>query len=461
MLEYKSKYFTKARSVFGEANYSLVQKLNNVINITNSFHILIPNCNDGIDIIPFLLFTKNIDCYEESKILINGGMIDNFVSLGLKNRLKYKSNNSVSIYNKNFYSVKNNKKYDLVFVVRTIQLKENNNYTIFQKLDKLQENVKKGGYLYLQYYIGKDTEVSDNQIIKYGMIKDYIDQEKWEIVYYRDNKERKTIHKSHPFNRKNHYHIIGSILLRKKIIYGKTIKPKRVLNRTYKAGSIYGNPNQQIYDYINFLKKKYQRNIDVLIVDAKDGKNVIPFAKEKNNVVCYETSNELLNGGQVNNIVCQGLRKRINDYLLTNFITIKEMNFYENKEIKKFDFVYIEDSLHLAKNIDISLKKKVRKLMATVREGGYLYIYYDMAIDESDYETYPANSYFRTNEISSYFDLEDWKIEYMCERSCNNINYNHYGKERRTGYIFATKIRNRRKYQYHYTVEINNKIKCY
>lgn len=461
MINYKSKYFTKARSVFGEANYNLVNKLNKVINITDDFQILVPNCNDGLYVIPLLMFTKNMDCYEENNVLIDGGVVDNFVSLGLKKRLKYKANSNVNIYNKNFYSIKNNKKYDLVFAVRTIQLKENNNYTFFQKLDKLQENVKNGGYLYLQYYIDKDTEVSDNQIIKYGMIKDYIDEEKWEIVYFRDNKERKTIHKSHPFNRKNHHHIIGSMLLRKKMIYGKTVKCKRVLNRTYKSKSIYGDPNQQVYDYINLLKKKYQRNIDVLIVDAKDGKNVIPFAKEKNNVVCYETNNELVNGGQVDNIICQGLRKRINDYLLNDFITIKEMNFYENKEIKKFDFVYIEDSLHLPKYKNISLKKKVRKLMSTVKEGGCLYIYYDMAINEFNYDKYPSNLYFRTNEIQGYFDLEDWRIEYICERLCNNANYNHYQKERRIGYVFATKIRNRRKYKYHYNIEVNNEIKCY
>ena len=40
------------------------------------------------------------------------------------------------------------------------------------------------------------------------------------------------------------------------------------------------------------------------------------------------------------------------------------------------------------------MKSKIRKLMSNVREGGYLYIYYDLALDEKDYNKYPSNLYY-------------------------------------------------------------------
>lgn len=52
-------------------------------------------------------------------------------------------------------------------------------------------------------------------------------------------------------------------------------------------------------------------------------------------------------------------------------VLIKELNYYEEKGINTFDFVDAESFLSLYKNKDISMKKKVRKFMSSVREGGY------------------------------------------------------------------------------------------
>ena len=93
--------------------------------------------------------------------------------------------------------------------------------------------------------------------------------------------------------------------------------------------------------------------------------------------------------------------------------------------------------------------------MSNVREGGYLYIYYDLVLNEiDDYN----NSYFHIGEMQKIFDLEDWKIEYICEREEKNYCNYIYDKDRRIGYILANKKRNRRKHKCHYTIEINNKI---
>lgn len=67
------------------------------------------------------------------------------------------------------------------------------------------------------------------------------------------------------------------------------------------------------------------------------------------------------------------------------------MQWKDTKEINKFDFIYVDSLLNLEKNNHITLKKKVRKLMSNVREGGCLYIYYDLVLNEiDDYN----NSYF-------------------------------------------------------------------
>lgn len=452
MLEYKSKYFTKSLSVFGEPKLSIINKIKQYTNIDENSRILIPNCQDGIYVLPFAKISNNIVCYESNKNLLNGGVIDNFGSLGLVKRLKGANlDKNVKIKKYNFYDEKKIAKYDLVVAIRTIQLRENDKYSIENKLNKLMSSVKDNGYLYLTYYIDEDIEVSENQIIRYNEIKDNIDLSKWNILYYRDNFQRYTNHNSHPNHIGNHKHKIGSILLKKTPHAYK----KRILDRRYKSASIYGVSNQQVYDYINLLKNEYDRNVDVLVVDANDGKNAITFARFGFNVVCYEDNKVLLNGGIYNHKRTTGLKKRVSDFLVNDNIIIKEKNFYDIKEINKFDFIYVDSSLNLEKNNHITLKKKVRKLMSNVREGGYLYIYYDLVLNEiDDYN----NSYFHIGEMQKIFDLEDWKIEYICEREEKNYCNYIYDKDRRIGYILAKKKRNRRKHKCHYTIEINNKI---
>ena len=176
MLEYKSKYFTKSLSVFGEPKISTIKQLQKFIELDKNSKILIPNCQDGIYVLPFAKISNNIVCYEENKILLNGGIIDDFYSLGLTNRLKGANlRKNIKIKKCNYYDVNNSNKYDLVVAIRTLQLKENDKYNIDEKINKLMSNVREGGYLYLVYYIDEDIEVSHNQIIRYNQIKKNID----------------------------------------------------------------------------------------------------------------------------------------------------------------------------------------------------------------------------------------------------------------------------------------------
>lgn len=45
------------------------------------------------------------------------------------------------------------------------------------------------------------------------------------------------------------------------------------------------------------------------MVDANDGKNALPFARYRMNVVCYENDNILLSGGIYNGMITQSLKK--------------------------------------------------------------------------------------------------------------------------------------------------------
>ena len=156
-MEYKSKYKTKSLSVYGECHYDIV---NSIIKHTNlndkkeNINILIPNCQDGIYAIPFAKKGFNVTCYEENSILLNGGIIDDFSSMGLKSRIKYAGlKEKIKLFDYNFYDEEKINKYDLVVAIKTLQLKENNKYGLKYKINHLIDSVKDNGFLYITYYL--------------------------------------------------------------------------------------------------------------------------------------------------------------------------------------------------------------------------------------------------------------------------------------------------------------------
>lgn len=179
MYNYKSRYKMKGLSVYGEPNFSILHKLDKFININKDTSILIVNAKDGIYTLPFAKKSKYITCYEENKDLLYGGIIDNFYSVGLENRLKCnKLDSNVIIHNLNYYEEEHQEKYDLVLSIRTIQDKVNDIYKIKEKFYKLLNSVKDNGYLYLNYYLDEDYEVSGLQKIMPKELLNLIDLSK-------------------------------------------------------------------------------------------------------------------------------------------------------------------------------------------------------------------------------------------------------------------------------------------
>ena len=196
-------------------------------------------------------------------------------------------------------------------------------------------------------------------------------------------------------------------------------------------------------------------NINMLVVDAKDGYSVLPMLRRGHNVECYETNDILINGGVIDGFKTNGLiSKIINEKLEHNFKLYKE-NFYDCRVKKEYDFVYSYRSLHLKENSDIPKYRKIRKLQSSVKEGGYIYIFYYM-YDSDNLNN--ENSYFKSYEMKSYFDTDKWDILYCIEnhkRVHGPHIYNNKVHYHKTGTIFAKKKYSRRKSvcKYHYNIK--------
>lgn len=223
-------------------------------------------------------------------------------------------------------------------------------------------------------------------------------------------------------------------------------------------GSVFGEAQRTCYCYIDFLKKYYNRDINVLVIDALDGIHVLPFARKHIYVDCYEENKKFLYGGTVENYKVIGLLDKINTFNLSKYVKVNETNFYTSNNNKKYDFVYVYRSLHLDRNKNIDLRSKIKKIMSSVKEDGFVYIMYHIAVNENDYINYPKNQYFRKSFISKIFG-SSWEIIDNHERDeltihnahpFHNVNHKH-----RVGYIFARKKKYYKNKKYHYNLSVD------
>lgn len=235
-----------------------------------------------------------------------------------------------------------------------------------------------------------------------------------------------------------------------------------------KTKSIWGNPPKRIYKLLNKVKQMNKPNKKICIVGCSDGKFLLPFAREKIFSVGYDIDKIALYGGNkdfpikntnkkyeyskdfksetfpLENRRVLGITERLEIEGLEKFAKIELLDFYRNTPSEKFDLVFTSCSLHYSKNSYCSLKDKVEKLQSIVAVGGYLYIDYMMAIDESDYEKYPETKFFRKKEILNYFGdnfeiislKENDKISFEGAHVDCVVDHFH-----RFGYIFARRTK--------------------
>ena len=204
-------------SVFGEP----IRQIDYLLRMIdkNSMKVLIPDDFDGRHTIYVAKKGHFVDCYENDKVLINGGNIDSFQTVGIKERIKeYALNDKVKLVEGSLFSKKIIKDYDFVFCYKSLNLDRNNCFKRDLMIRKLKSSVKENGYLYIKYILAdKDTDYINFPKYKYFRRKEimkYFD-DSWEVIYCKEN-NFKSIDYSHPFHKEDHHHTMGSIFLKKK-----------------------------------------------------------------------------------------------------------------------------------------------------------------------------------------------------------------------------------------------------
>lgn len=221
-------------------------------------------------------------------------------------------------------------------------------------------------------------------------------------------------------------------------------------------GSCYGEPYQRFRYLLKHIETYYGRKTKILIPNALDGQHILPSVRKGYEVDCYETIDEFINGGSIGKFDIVGLKTKLDYFNMNQSVTLFEKNFYEQKVEREYEFVYCYKSLHLEENKDIPQDRKMRKLLSSVKENGFIYIFYHLALNEKDYINYPKNQYFRKFEMQKYFD-DSWEVIFLKEFNETTKDYGHPFNENDhshlVGHVFARKLYKRRKYKYTYNIK--------
>ena len=228
------------------------------------------------------------------------------------------------------------------------------------------------------------------------------------------------------------------------------------MNRNKDISSVFGDIQRTSLEYAKLLNKEF-KNYSVLVIDDKDCHHSIMFAKKgADNVTVYESDKRYINGGIIGTYILPKVENRKNFDIFKNKIIIKTENFYTSKLNNTYEFIYCFRSLHLDNNV--SMEKKINKLMSSVKPGGYIYLYYYKAIKEKDYINYPKNKYIRNGEMLNFFNKDNWDILNIKEDNRLTEHLPHPGNEEKhyhkIGRVFAKKKNNRSLYKYHYKFKL-------
>ncbi len=190
--------------------------------------------------------------------------------------------------------------------------------------------------------------------------------------------------------------------------------------RKVDVGNVFGTGQRTSYEYMKLLNKKTNGNFKTLVVDDKDGLHSLPFANHGSKVVVYEPNEIYINGGIIDDITITPITNR--KYFKENEskIKIRNTNFYESKVEDKYDFVYCYRSLHENHNKKIPMKRKIRKLLSSVKDDENKYVIVNV-----------INKYIYNNveELWSHKELLNNTLNYTKEEFMNAF-YNIFGKEK-------------------------------
>lgn len=205
--------------------------------------ILMLNDRDGLHTLSAIRKGYKIDCYESNTLFLNGGQIDGYKVIGLKEKIRYfNMNDNINIFYNNFYENIIDKHYDLIYCYKSLHLKENSHIDLKKKVKKILTATKKGGFVYIFYHLAKVPfdyhNYPKNEYFRKDEMIGLFDSS-WEIIFIKEN-NIETCDFPHPYNNKMHKHLVGHIFA-KKINY-----------RDYE--SFYNISVMSDYKYLEFYK---------------------------------------------------------------------------------------------------------------------------------------------------------------------------------------------------------------
>ena len=201
-------------SIFGEPNkiaYILAKNLN------KNSSILIPDGYDGLNALPFLANGHTVTIYEPDTLFIEGEEPLTPTSIyGLNRRIEaYGYKRKMKCINQNYYTSKAYKKYDHVFVYKSLHRDCNNSISIKDKILKLLKAVNDTGSIYIYYHLPNDENINSNCYPNENEIIKFFDPLEWDIMLSRERNKLK-LDKCNYGVVSNQYHKIGYIHARKK-----------------------------------------------------------------------------------------------------------------------------------------------------------------------------------------------------------------------------------------------------
>lgn len=202
-------------SVFGEPN-----KITYIIakNLNKNSSILIPDGYDGLNALPFLVNGHTVTIYEPDTLFIDGEEILTPTSIyGLNRRIEaYGYKKSIKCINQNYYTSKAYKKYDHVFVFKSLHRECNNKISIKDKLIKLIKAVNDTGSIYIYYHLPIDENTNINSYPNPNEIIKFFDPIEWDIVLSKERKKTRLDRCNYGYD-SNQYRKIGYIHAKRKI----------------------------------------------------------------------------------------------------------------------------------------------------------------------------------------------------------------------------------------------------
>ena len=235
--------FMKTKSIWGNPPtrlYNLIKIAEN--NWHKDFTACVVGCSDGKFLMPFARKGIHVTGYDIDEIALYGGSklfpivrkkvkykyskdfkskdykLEERKVVGILDRLKEESlQNFAKIERRDFYKDVPMEKFNVVFTSCSLHYSVNKDFSLEDKMSKLQSIVLPNGYLYVDYMMAIDEEdyglYPNSKFFRKREILNYFD-DSWKIISLKENNSP-TFEGAHVDCVKDHFHRFGYILAKR------------------------------------------------------------------------------------------------------------------------------------------------------------------------------------------------------------------------------------------------------